>query len=347
MSRRLRIGMVGAGFIGQLAHLMNFAEVPNCEIVALAEFRPELRAKVARRFDIPRSYATHTELLQNPAVEAVVVVTPRPHTGPVVLDCLKAGKHVLSEKPMAGTVQQAELLLKTAKANQVHYVVGYMKRHDVGVQRAKELLDSLVGSGQIGPVIMARAHCFMGDSYCKADGHIVTDETVDYPDGGWPIYPDDFSEKKGKDYAFYLNTYSHNVNLLRHLFGRTPNIDFVKFDNQSGRLAVLDFGGFVTTLETGRFSDRSWDELVEIFFADGRLRLYTPPALLKNVPAKIEMYYAGNQQEVVLPQLDWTWAMRRQAQAFVDCVLSGAPSLTSAEDSIEDLRLIEAMWRRS
>src|SRR5581483_9533045 len=63
--RRLNVGMIGAGFIGQLAHLMNLVEVEECRVVALAEFRPELRRRVAARYDIPRTYPTHQELLQD------------------------------------------------------------------------------------------------------------------------------------------------------------------------------------------------------------------------------------------------------------------------------------------
>src|SRR5438046_295524 len=103
---QLNIGMIGAGFIGQLAHLMNYVEIKDCRVLALAEYRPELRRRVAQRFEIPRTYATHHELLQDADVDAVVVVTPRAFTAPVVLDCLKAGKHVLSEKPMAGNSEQ-------------------------------------------------------------------------------------------------------------------------------------------------------------------------------------------------------------------------------------------------
>ena len=86
--------MIGAGFIGQLAHLMNFNQLTSCQVVALAELRPELRRLTCQQYRIARGYETHQELIQNPEVEAVIVVTPRAQTGPVVLDCLKAGKHV-------------------------------------------------------------------------------------------------------------------------------------------------------------------------------------------------------------------------------------------------------------
>lgn len=343
--RRLGVGMVGAGFIGQLAHLMNFVEVEDCQVVALAEYRPELRRRVAQRYGIPRTYADHRQLLEDPEVEAVVVVTPRPYTGPVVLDCLEAGKHVLSEKPMAGTVEQATRLVAAARKAGVQYVVGYMKRHDEGVQKARQLLSELLATGELGPVLFARAHCYMGDSYCHADGHVVTGEKVEYPDEGWPTFPPDFPPQIGRDYAFYLNTYSHNTNLLRFLFGRAPAVDYVRFDARAGSLAVLDFGTFVASLETGRASCRGWDEVTEIYFADGRLTLRTPPALLRNVPAQVELYRAGRTQEVLLPQCDWTWAFRRQAQAFVEDVLANREPLSPGSDALEDLRLIEEMWR--
>jgi predicted dehydrogenase len=337
--------MIGAGFIGQLAHLMNLVEIRECRVVALAEYRPELRRKVAARYEIPRTYATHTELLGDPAVEAVVVVTPRAYTAPVTLDCLAAGKHVLTEKPMAGTAEQGKRLVDAAQTRNLRYAVGYMKRYDEGVQLAKKLLDELIQTNELGPVTFARAHCFMGDSYCSADGHIVTDEKPDYANGGWPIAPGDFPEQTGRDYAFYLNTFSHNTNLLRYLFNRTPSVDFVRFDQSYGRLAVLDFGDFAASLETGRSTHRGWDEHLEIFFANGCLSIRTPPALLKNVPAQVVLYKAGAIQEIHSPQCGWTWAFRRQAQSFVRCVQDDCDTLSPGSDALKDMQLIEAMWR--
>jgi predicted dehydrogenase len=343
--RILKIGMIGAGFMGQLAHLMNLVEIRNCRVVAVAELRPELRRQVAERHGIPRTYETHHDLLKDPEVEAVVVVTPRQHLGPVVLDCLNAGKHVLSEKPMAGTLEQGKRLVDAAHAQKVNYAVGYMKRYDEGVQTAKRLLDELISSQELGPVIFARVHCFMGDSYCNPYGHVVTDEKPVQPGTGWPIAPDWVPENRAQDFAAYMNTYSHNINMLRHLLGRTPTAEYAHFSRPAGRLAVLSFGTFVASLETGRSSNRGWDEVTEIHFADGRLTIRTPPALLRNVPATVELYKAGTIQQVSSPQSNWTWAFRRQAEAFVTDSLAGLPSLNAGTDALEDLRLGEEMWR--
>lgn len=343
--RRLNVGMIGVGFIGQLAHLMNLVEITNCRVVAVADLRPRLRKQVAARYGIPRTFSNHSELLNDREVEAVVIVTPRQYTGPVALDCLNAGKHVLTEKPMAATLEQGLRLVEAAKARQVNYAIGYMKRYDAGVQMAKVMLDELIATQELGPVTFARSHCFMGDSYCSPYGHVVTDERPEYADEGWPIAPHWLPKSRERDFAAYLNTYSHDINLLRWLFGRAPSAQFVNFANPDGRLAVLDFGSFIASLETGRSTNQGWDEITEIFFADGRLTIRTPPPLLRNVPATVELYRAGAIQEIRSPQCGWSWSFRRQSEAFVDDCLYGRTSINAGSDGIEDLRLGEALWR--
>src|SRR5882724_4424058 len=112
----VRIGMVGAGMVGQLAHLANFVQVPGCRVTALAELRPRLGAMAAERFQVPQVFSSHREMLAADVVDAVVVVTRRPATAPIVLEALEAGKHVLSEKPMAHTSAQAKRLVEAARA---------------------------------------------------------------------------------------------------------------------------------------------------------------------------------------------------------------------------------------
>ena len=162
----VRLGFIGAGFIGQLAHIQNYAEVEGCELYALAEMRPKLRDLAAARYGFAKTYSNHKEMVDDPNIDAVVIVTPRPFTAPFALDALHAGKHVLTEKPMAHSVAQAQQLVDAAAARHLVYSVGCMKRHDAGVAYAAELACGLRNSGELGRQIFARAHCFMGGSYC-------------------------------------------------------------------------------------------------------------------------------------------------------------------------------------
>src|SRR5205085_2744174 len=130
----------------------------------------------------------------------------------------------------------------------------------------------------------------------------------------------------------------HNINLLRYLFGKSPTVEYASLSAPTGQVAVLNFGSFRATLETGKATNRGWDEVTEIYFVNGRLTIRTPPALLRNVPATVELYKAGAVQEIVSPQCGWSWAPRRQAEAFVQNVLDNRESPSSGADSLEDLR---------
>lgn len=342
----VKLGIVGAGFIGQLAHLMNYVEVDNCEIVALAEVRPELRRLVASRYSIPRTYSSHKELLEKDReIEAVVAVTRRTMVGPVALDCLNAGKHLITEKPMASTLGQAKKLVEAARLNRVIYKVGYHRRYDQGVQKAKLILDELLNTGELGRITYVRAHRFSGTGYCNCDGHIVTDEP--YPEGlsEWPEAPEWLPAAWKEHYHQYLNTYCHNINLIRYLIGKNPKIKYVNLASREGRVAVFDFDGVLALLETGYHSDGGWDEITEIYFEQGCLRIKTPPHLLRNVSAEVELYKRGSRHEIYSPECGWTWSFRRQAEAFIEDVIQGEARLTNGQDALEDMKLIEEMWK--
>ena len=111
-------------------------------------------------------------------IDAVVVVTQREMTGPVAFDCLKAGKHVITEKPMASTYEQGKKLVDLAEENGRIYSVGYMRRHDLGVKKGKELFDAFQESSDLGKLNYIRIHCFDSNPYCNEDDYIQTDEDI-------------------------------------------------------------------------------------------------------------------------------------------------------------------------
>src|SRR5262249_26286870 len=200
MSRAIGIGMVGAGMVGQLAHLANFAKVPGCRVTAIAELRPQLGKLAAERFGVPRVYASHREMLAADAVDAVVVVTRRPATGPIVLDALQAGKHVLSEKPMAHSVEQGRRLVEAARARGLVYSIGFMKRHDAGTAAARRLLAEWLASGEMGSATLLRAWCYGGEFNLRPQDSVMSDEVR--PEGLelWPTTPEFIPRAQREDY---------------------------------------------------------------------------------------------------------------------------------------------------
>lgn len=342
MNKPLGIGMIGAGMVGQVVHLANFVAVERCRVVALAELRPDLGASAAARFGVPRLYESHRALLDDPEVEAVVVVTRRPATGPVVLDCLTAGRHVLSEKPMAHTVAQAERLVTAAKAAGRIYAVGFMKRHDAGVQAAKATFDSLLASGDLGALLEVRAWSWCGEFGRGTGGFVMTPEPR--PEGLelWPVAPDWLAAERAEEYAWFLNVFSHDLNLLRYLLGGTPEPRAVDFRRRNGRVALFDHQGVPVVLSFGEQQGTDWCEGIEASFERGRLRLDLPSPLAREETAHVSLTRG---RATTTLDTGWSWAFRRQADAFVDDCRFGRTPLASGADSIEDLRLAEHLWR--
>nr|WP_249798175.1 Gfo/Idh/MocA family oxidoreductase [Bradyrhizobium zhengyangense] len=164
-----------------MCHLANFAANPACRVVAIADLRPDLAAAAAQKFGVSRIYGTHHELLADREVSAVVVVTKRRATGPIVLDALDSGRHVLSEKPMAYTTDQAASLIEAARRQNLVYAIGYMKRHDAGVARALAELVRLQTDQPLGRIVGARGWCFGGHTGGSHDTFVMTSEAR--PDG--------------------------------------------------------------------------------------------------------------------------------------------------------------------
>ena len=332
--------------VGQVAHLANYVDIPGCRVVALAELRPELGRLAAARFGVKKLYETHRELLADAEVEAVAVVT-RPHAqGPIALEALEAGRHVFSEKPMAHTLEQAERLVDAAQRRGLRYAVGFMKRHDAGAQLARKMLDELRASGELGRIVLMRAWCYGGEFRCGTSEFVMTQEARPGGLSTWPSAPDWIPAASAQDYAWFLNVFLHDLNILRFLAGSEPQVRAVDLSRRNGRLVMLEFQDFPAVLEMAEIASHDWQEGVEVLFEKGRLTLQFCSPMLRNTPARVELSTANGKTEALVPKAPWSWAFRRQAEAFVADVQANREPLASGRDALGDLRLAEAIWRR-
>ena len=344
----IRLGYVGCGFMAQKVHIPNLVSIPDCELIALAELRQELGRTVQARFAIPKLYADHRAMLADGDVEAIAVSADFMVQGQIARDALLAGKHVFMEKPMAISVQQADAILEAAHQTNARLMVGYMKRYDAGNELVKANVDAFRASGELGAITFARNHGFCGDWTAGIDAPMdTTDEPiVRVP----PVGPDWLPPAYIRAYLGYLQQYTHNVNLLRWFLDagddvrvRTVDLD----DDGYTGVAVLDVGGTRAGLETGRVSHYRWDEHTQIYFEGGWIKTWAPPLLLKQVPAEVEIYCAGETQTFTrpIPASRWSWSYKREAEHFVSCLQTGEPFRSSGRDARTDVRLFEDIWR--
>ena len=106
MAEKVRIGFVGAGYMGQNAHMANYAKIENCELPALAEGRAETAKAVAQKFGIPKIYPDHHALLEDESIDGVVAVMGFHLFNSLARDILNAGKPLITEKPIWHSTQQ-------------------------------------------------------------------------------------------------------------------------------------------------------------------------------------------------------------------------------------------------
>src|ERR1035437_1805747 len=123
--KKIRLGFIGTGNMGQMAHLRNYMTLPNCEVVALAELRPQLAAQVATRWGIPEVYHDADELLAKAKVDAYVMIQPFWIHGGLIPAVLVKGKPLMIEKPLAHSVEIAENLAKLSKKHRAPIYVAY------------------------------------------------------------------------------------------------------------------------------------------------------------------------------------------------------------------------------
>ena len=336
------IGIVDAGMVGQMCHLANFTSNPACRVVAIADLRPDLAAAAAAKFGISRVYHSHRQLLDDPDVSAVVVVTRRRATGPIVQEALNRGRHVLSEKPMAYTSAQATSLANAARARNLVYGIGYMKRHDAGVARAMSLLQKLRKDASLGRLLSAKAWCYAGDTGGSRDNFVMTSEAR--PDGLelWPDGPDWMPSAMRPGYDVFLNVFSHIINLARYVLGASPRL-------MEGNIAIngigkfnLDFGGVPCAFELANEPGGVWREGLTIRFERGAVTVELPPPFAEE-EARVLADDNGRCSE--LPR-ERSWAFGRQAEAFVSDITGNRQPLASGADSVTDIALAEAIWRQ-
>ena len=154
---KIKLGFIGAGYMGQLAHLTNYAQLSDeCEIIALAESRKQLGEEVARRYGIGKVFSNHREMLQNCEIDAVVAAQGYGNHINIVPEVLNARIPILTEKPLCISVENGEMLVEFAEKSNTLHMVGYHKRSDPAMEYAKKLITEWKVSGEFGKMRMVR-----------------------------------------------------------------------------------------------------------------------------------------------------------------------------------------------
>lgn len=152
----LRIGVIGAGAIAQLAHLPVLSRMRGVQLVALCDNDSAKVRALADRFSVPDTFTDIEELLEFEDIDAVLISTPNHLHEPHVLSALKSKRHVLCERPLALTTKGVERILAAAEKHEMKVLVGHNHRFRTEVQN----LESFIHGGELGRLIGIRAGAY-------------------------------------------------------------------------------------------------------------------------------------------------------------------------------------------
>ncbi|TMG68805.1 MAG: Gfo/Idh/MocA family oxidoreductase [Chloroflexi bacterium] len=137
----MRVGVIGAGYWGPNL-VRNLSEVPGAEPVAVADLSEERLEAIRKRFPAVRTTTAHHELFDDRAIDAVCIATPVGTHRKLAEEAFAAGKHVFVEKPLAGTVSDAEAIVRAAERAGKTLMVGHTFVYNPAVVEVKRILDA-------------------------------------------------------------------------------------------------------------------------------------------------------------------------------------------------------------
>lgn len=339
-TKKVRIGFVGVGNMGQCAHLRNYMTIPDCEVPAIAEVRRKTGQRVAERYGIPRVYENYQEMLEKEKLDGLVASHHFNRHGQLVPDLLKAGIPVFTEKPLAGTIRTGEIIVDAVKHSGTFLMVGYHKRSDPATQYAKQEIDKFKASGELGRMKYVRILMPAGDWI--SNGFLERIDAGDpAPELTWDPPAADMDAKIFNAYTDFVNYYIHQVNYMRYMLGESyrvtyadPSGVFLAGTSASGVACVIEMTPYATTLD--------WQESILVAFEHGYVKIELPAPLASNRPGRVEIFKdpgKGVTPQTLIPQLPWIHAMRQQAMNFIASIQGKIKPPCEAAEALEDLKI--------
>lgn len=311
----LRTAVVGVGYLGRF-HAQKYAQLPGSELIAVADSDAQTAANVASELGV-RAVQDFRELIGQ--VDAVSLAVPTPLHHAIGMELLQAGIHVLIEKPIATTTQQARELIDAARANGCVLQVGHLERFNPAIVAAAERLKTprFVESHRLAPF-----------------------------------------KQRGTDVSVVLDLMIHDIDLIQELVG-TPleSVDAIGATVFSGEIDIVNArlrfqGGCVANTTASRISLKQ-ERKIRIFQDDAYLSIDMQQKILTVIRKKDPATAVESPAQVSIEEESFEQgdALRDEIAAFLHAIRTGTEPLVTGEDGLRALetamRITELVQRSS
>ncbi len=326
----VRYGMIGCGSIATRRHIPECVANPRSRLVAVADPAFERAQAMAEKHKVA-AFKGHQRMLEEVPMDAVVICCPNALHAPITIDALKAGKHVLCEKPMATSRDDARAMIDAAREARRFLMIGHNQRLMPAHIKAKQILDS----GRLGRVLAFRT----------SFKHPGPDLWAAPADDCW------FFDRQAAGLGVIGDLGIHKIDLIRWLLGQEITevsglVSTLDKCGRDGQLIALDDNAFlhlktsdgvIGTLEASWTNYGIEDNTTVIYARNGTLAIGTDPT------CSIVVTFRNGEQE-----LHRTGAMASNVRqvcsgvidAFTDCILNNQPPGISGEEGARSLDIV-------
>jgi len=297
----VKAAVIGCGAWGR-HHVRIYKELPNVELVMVIDANPEKAREIARKYNI--SWDTSPDkVFGDPEIQVLSICTPTVTHADLAMRAIEHGKHVLVEKPMADSVEEAKSLIEAAKRHNVYLTVGFVERFNPAVLEAYKRIEQ----GQIGDVILVHAKRVSRRPERIGDVGVVKDLAI--------------HDINIVDYLFKNNAVSvyATTGNIQHRYEDYANINI---DYGNGRTAFIETN-WLTPKRVRTLTITGTEGILNVEYTTQEISLETG-------------------ETVTQPLLQYTEPLLAELQSFTDCVRNDTPPQITGEDGLRALQICEA-----
>ena len=340
----VNIAIIGVGNIAE-THLLAYSRNPNVKVVALCDINPDRLYCMGEKWKVSKLYTDMNEMFREvPEIDAVSVCTWNAAHAVCTIAALKAGKHVLCEKPMAMNAAEAEEMMNTAKECGKLLMIGFVRRHGNDCRIVREFVDS----DYFGELYYAKA------TYLRRNGN----------PGGW------FGDKALSGGGPLIDLGVHVIDLVRFVFGNPKPVsvygvtfqklfdrknikaeksyrstgagdqDICNVEDLASALIRFDNGAVLSVEAAFSLNLKKNEGKIELFGTKGGAKLDPELELYSDMNG----YMTDMTLSAVETALSFDGLFDNEIAHFVDCIEGRAECIAPAEDGVMLMKILDAVY---
>jgi len=334
----INVGVIGCGYIAEEAHIPNLLDCPRANLTAVADTNSERLSVISRKFGIKRLYSNYHDLTSDGSIDAVVICVPTFLHSRVAVDALEAGKHVLCEKPIAATLDEADDIISAAKKSNTKLMIGHNFRFLPNHKLAKDWIQKK----KIGDAYFARAQFTSPGPY------------------GTPGITSHFYFDPDKGGGVLFDVGSQLVDLLLWMFGEIVGVQayvstYKKEVNKADDIALVSLkfrNGIIGEVFATWVSMQNWNLMtdyntLQILGSQGRIYsdffgphmyYYDEKSLICKLRGMIKITPAELDPKIPFSAKSYSW--KKEIESFIDCIINDEEPQITGEDGRRVLKVI-------